>query len=469
MKQIAITQTLPLVPAKANFLRKSPYRHFLDDSNFNRWFRNLMRGAIPTAAERFRRMGWICKHFNTSPHELARMSSRRAEDFLLDMVSLMEDEGARSGYISNVLKAAKSWFRYNRKHIDIDIRLKRETGLYSQEKSPTTSELRRILDAADTRQRAAISLMAFSAFRDETLGDYLGVDGLKIRDFPEMTIHQETHTVEFQKIPTLVICRAPISKIKYEYISFLNAEGCEYLKSYLEERMRSRRKSTKQEVTGSERTGKSKTRTVEVTVPGEALTSDSPIITPKQLNVGSHIRTTNISDNIKKAIEKAGFTWRPYILRRYASTKLLHAEEDGLPHSYALFWTGHHGDILMTYTLQKGLDDVTLEKLRAAYKKADENHLTTIQPKPSSQAQLKITMRDTMLEMLGYTEEERMKLNLGSLTDDEFRNLLQKRAPALLKPKKQKIIPITNLQEVITEGWEFVTQLPNDQAVVRSP
>jgi hypothetical protein len=462
VKQVVSTKTMisvtQLIPKKASFLQKSPYRHFLYDPNFNRWFRNLMRGSTVTAAERLRRIGWMCKHFDTSPQELARMSTRRAEDWLLDMVTLMEDEGARSGYISNVLKAAKSWFRHNRKHIDIDIKLKQETGLYSQEKPPTTPELRKILDEADTRQRVEVSLMAFSTFRDETLGDYLGVDGLKIRDFPEMTIHQDTQTVEFQKIPTVVICRAPISKTKYEYLSFLNAEGSDHLKTYLEERMRPRRKSTKQN-------GK----TVEVTVPGEVLTPDSPIITPKQLNVGSHIRTTNIGDSIKKPIQKAGFKWRPYILRRYGSMKLLHAEEDGLPHSYALFWTGHHGDILMTYTLQKGLDDVTLEKLRAAYKKADEKHLTTLQPKPTSQAQLKIEMRDVMLETLGYTEEERRKLDLGSLTDDEFRDLLQKKAAALLKPKKQKIIPVTSLQDAITEGWEFVTQLPNDQALIRSP
>lgn len=458
MKKIPMTQTLQLTLKKATFLQKSPYRHFLNDPNFNRWFRNLMRGSTVTAAERLRRMGWICKHFNTTPQELARMSTRRAEDWLFDMVTFMEDNGARSGYISNVLKTAKSWFRHNRKHIDIDIKLKQETGLYSQEKPPTTPELRKILDDADPRQRVEISLMAFSAFRDETLGDYLGVDGLKIRDFPEMIVNQDTQTVEFQKIPTLVICRAPISKIKYEYLSFLNAEGAYHLKTYIEARMRPHRKSAKQD-------GK----TVEVTVPGETLTPDTPIITPKQLSVGSHIRTTNIGDSIKKAIEKAGFKWRPYILRRYASMKLLHAEEDGLPHSYALFWTGHHGDILMTYTLQKGLDDVTIEKLRAAYKKADEKHLTTLQPKPTSQAQLKIDMRDVMLETLGYTEEERRKLDLGSLTDDEFRDLLQKKAAALLKPRKQKIIPVTSLPEAITEGWEFVTQLPNDQALVRSP
>jgi hypothetical protein len=67
--------------------------------------------------------------------------------------------------------------------------------------------------------------MAFSGFRDQVLGDYTGVDGLKVSDFPEMSIRDGK--VEFDKIPTLVKCRATISKIGYEYASFLSQEGCE--------------------------------------------------------------------------------------------------------------------------------------------------------------------------------------------------------------------------------------------------
>jgi hypothetical protein len=215
LRAVSIAETLRPY-AKPTFLQKSKYRHLLDDPQVNRSLRNLLRGSPATAGERFRRLGWICSHFDTSPRELAKMPARKAEDFLLDMVSLLEDQGKRSGYISNILKAAKSWFRFNRKHIEVDIKLRRETGVYAREKPPTTPELRRILDAADTRQKVAISLMAFSGFRDQTLGDYLGVDGLKLRDFPEMVVNRESNTVEFKTIPTLVICRAPISKLKYE-------------------------------------------------------------------------------------------------------------------------------------------------------------------------------------------------------------------------------------------------------------
>jgi hypothetical protein len=57
------------------------------------------------------------------------------------MVTMLEDEGERSGYLSNLLKAAKSWFRFNRKDIDVDIKLVRESGLFDSEKPPVPAEL----------------------------------------------------------------------------------------------------------------------------------------------------------------------------------------------------------------------------------------------------------------------------------------------------------------------------------------
>jgi hypothetical protein len=44
---------------------------------------------------------------------------------------------------------------------------------------------------------------AFSGFRDQTLGDLSGIYGLKINDFPEITI--ANGTVEFNAIPAFVV------------------------------------------------------------------------------------------------------------------------------------------------------------------------------------------------------------------------------------------------------------------------
>jgi hypothetical protein len=51
---------------KPTFLQKSKYKHLLDDPQVNRWFRNLLRGSAVTAAERLRRLGWLCEHLGTS-------------------------------------------------------------------------------------------------------------------------------------------------------------------------------------------------------------------------------------------------------------------------------------------------------------------------------------------------------------------------------------------------------------------
>jgi integrase len=434
---------------KPTFLKKSKYRRLLDDPHVNRWFRNNLRGSAVTAAEKLRRLGWICEHLDTSPQELARLSCRRAEDFLLDIVTMFEDDGKRSAYISNMLKAAKSWFRFNRKHIDVDIKLRRESGLFDTEKPPTPAELRRILDTADSRQKVGISLMAFAGFRNEVMGDYTGVDGLKIRDLPEMSIRDGK--VDFNKIPTLVTCRATLSKSGYEYTSFLSQEACDHLRNYLEERMRGRKKETKQN-------GK----TVQVEVPGETLTLDSPVITPKQLNVGTHIRTTNISDLLKKAITRAGFTYRPYAFRRYFATRLMHAEEDGLSHQFSTFWMGHHGEMLMRYTLQKGFGGDTLEMLRAAYKKADV-HLTTRERKEEvPDSKLVATLRREWLRYSGYGDEEIAKLgDLSKLTHEQVQELTRK--------SREKVVAMSELKQLLREGWEFVASLPNNEVVVRLP
>ena len=295
-------------------MQKSKYHHLLNDPNVQRWFRKLLRRSPTSAGKNLSRLGWLCKHFDTTPKELARLSKRKAEDWTEDMISLLEDDGKRSSYISNLFKTAKSWFKHNRKRVEVEYKVAPETGIYAKEKPPTNDELRRILDAADIRQKVAISLMAFSGFRDQTLGDLTGVDGLKISDFPEMKI--ANGTVEFTAIPTFVICRATISKSRYEYRSLLSEEGCEYLRTYLTWRMQEKEKDVKQLAEG-------KRKTVRVNVPGETLTPDSPIITPTRLNVGSHIHTTNINGIIKKAIVKAGYNWRPYAFRRFFAKRLL--------------------------------------------------------------------------------------------------------------------------------------------------
>ena len=88
---------------------------------------------------------------------------------------------------------------------------------------------------------------------------------------------------------------------------------------------------------------------------GEKLHPDSPIITPK-VPRKPFIRTVNIGDATRGAIRKAGFSWRPYVLRAFFDTQMMLAESKGyVMRDYRQFWMGHKGDIEHRYTLNKGM------------------------------------------------------------------------------------------------------------------
>jgi len=265
--------------------RRAKYAFLLEDVDVRRWYRNVARGSQVTADVYLRRLGAFCSHFGLTPKRLVSLDRDEIYNLLLDYVSDLEESGRAGSYIESALKAVKSWLAHNDLEVKrkIKIRGARDTPTLRDERTPTPEELRRIFLSGDKKARTACVLMAHSGLRPVTLGNYRGTDGLRVRDFPEMKIEEDT--VEFERIPTMVVVRPELSKGGHQYFTFLSEEGCEYLKDYLEERMRK----------------------------GEKLTADSPIIRPKVAKK-PFIRSVNIGDMIREAIRRAGFGWRPYVL-----------------------------------------------------------------------------------------------------------------------------------------------------------
>ena len=425
----------------------SAYEYLLKDSDFKRWFQNVKRGSVVTAQEWLRRMGLVHKKFGKTPREIASLSGREATRFLLDVVSTLEEEGVSGGYIANIIKPLRSWLDFN--GITIQQRIKvsgrEELVKVADERPPTQEEFGRILSMADFRAKVACSLVAFSGLRLEVLGDYLGSDGLEIRDFPEMVV--KGGGVEFEQVPMVIGVRRSLSKSNNPFLTFLCDEGCQYLKNYLEWRVRR----------------------------GEKITPESPIVTPLKLALsGEHIRTTNIGDMIRKPIRAAGYNWRPYVFRRYFDTRLMMAESDGLIiRDYRTFWMGHRGDIEHTYTLNKQLTKDVVEKMREAYAKAAEKYLMTTKKEGMTQDKVIKTFNEQFLRMAGYSDEELSQLgNIGELTPQQIQDLIQKKsmqALGLNGPSKQKIVPMDEVKNWIVQGWEFVTTLPTNEAIIKLP
>jgi len=424
-------------------IKKPKYVSLKKDVNVRRWHDNVARGSRVTADVYFRRLGSFCQRFGKTPKALASMSKGDLYNLMLDYVSSMEKDGYAGGYIESTLKAVKSWLSHNGLDIRRKVKIKgaRDTPSLRDERVPTGDELRRIFLSGDKKARAACVLVAHCGLRIKTLGNYEGRDGLRVRDLPEMRV--EGDSVDFEQVPTVVIVRRELSKTRHQYFTFLGEEGCEYLKNYLEDRMRE----------------------------GEEIALDSPIITPK-LRLKPFVRAVNIGDMIRGAIRGAGFRWRPYVLRSYFDTQLMLAESKGLVlRDYRQFWMGHKGDIENRYTPNKAkLPGTVIDDMREAYRRSQE-YLQTTKREEGSEERLVQAFRKQLLLVAGFSQDEVGKMDISSMNDKELQDVVRKKllSTETNNNTKQKVVDIDEVERYLDQGWEYVANLSNKKILIKTP
>ena len=268
---------------------------------------------------------------------LASLPQKDLEDLVQDVVRECEREGYAPDYVQGLVKGAKSWLKHNDRELKRDVRIS-NLGVpvtLENEAAPEPHQVQEVLSAATARAKVSASFLAFSGVRPEVLGSKGGTRGLVLGDLPDLDLKR----LEFRTVPAQVIIRRELSKMRHQYFSYLNQKGAGHLVAYL----RGRRDA------------------------GETLTPDSPVIKADEYHkkayadsrgvggpVSSFICTGNISEEVKRAIRRAGYDWRPYLLRSYFDSNLLAAELQGRMTSTArAFFMGHKGDIERRYTLNK--------------------------------------------------------------------------------------------------------------------
>ena len=420
---------------------RSKHWHLLEDRDVRRWFDNIARGSPAGAEIYLRNLGNFCKAFDLTPRRLASKRPSAIEDLLMDYVSSTQRKHAGS-YVNNMLKAVKSWVAHNGIELKRKIKVAgvHETPTLKDERVPTKDELHRIFLSGSKQSRATCVLVAHAGLRLESIGNYVGDDGLRIRDLPELRI--KSSEISFEKVPTILVVRPSLSKARHQYFTFLCEEGCGYLKDYLEERLRG----------------------------GEELKPDSAIVTPRFAQK-TFIRTVNISDLIRSAIRGAGLPWRPYVLRSYFDTQLMLAESKGLVlRDYRTFWMGHKGDIENRYTTNKHrLPESVIEDMREAYKRS-QDFLQTMKGEVEEE-KIKETFKKQLMAVAGFSGEEVAKYDLANMSDEELHNLIRQRLLGVManNGNRQRVIPLADVEKYLSEGWEYVTALPNERAVIRMP
>lgn len=220
------------------------------------------------------------------------------------------------------------------------------------EKVPDKEQLKKILDAADPRCGAIISMMAFAGVRPQVLGLADRSDGLVLSDLPDLVLDGK-HT-RFSRTPAMVVVRPQLSKIRKKYFTFLTEEGCKYVLGYLRERM----------------------------IRGEALRPGLPLVTVatgyrlkgwrKLGEKGNRLVATTALGAIVRPVIWNVLKARPYALRAYFDSQLLIAESHGcMTHAYRQFFMGHKGDMEARYTTNKGrLTEQMTEDMRRAFEQS---------------------------------------------------------------------------------------------------
>jgi ATP phosphoribosyltransferase regulatory subunit HisZ len=151
---------------------------------------------------------------------------------------------------------------------------------------------------------------------------------------------------------------------------------------------------------------------------------------------------------------------------------MMMAESDALLISaWRSFWMGHKGDIEAVYTVNKGLSQDVVEKMREAYGKAAEKYLETSK-KGKGTDEVLARMNRQFLALIGYSEKEIEALgDLSAKTEEEMQQLVKQRQMTALglNGNSQKVVPMTEVKSYVSQGWEYVTELPNSEAVIRLP
>lgn len=423
---------------------ESKWRGLLEDPDVKRWYDNLARGSRATADNYLRVLGRFLAANDLTGKGLLRLKAKKREDLLADHIAGLLDANKAASYVEVTKKAVASWLDWNGLNLTRKIRIPgagRRPSLRDAH-IPSQDELRQVLNVADARARTAIALIAFSGLRPGTLGTYLGDDGLRLRDFVEARVAEDQ--LSFKPVPTKIEVAERLSKTGRPYFTFLGPEGCEYLNAYLRERAET----------------------------GETITSASPLITPRKVDK-PFMQTINVGDLLRKPMRAAGLREPPYIWRSYFASRAMLAESRGFSRDYRIFTMGHKGDIQQVYSLHKKIPPDAVEAIRRGYRAALDFLETT--KSADREAELKDMFRRQILLVAGLTEGEVDKMDLAGMSDADLQRIVRERIVGASAPNgnggpngsRQKVVPMTAVEAYIEQGWEWVTQLPDERAVVR--
>lgn len=406
-----------------------------NDPEVRRWKSNLARGSASTGDAWYRALRRFCGAVQRTPAELLSLKPRSLRDLFLDFADA-DAKTHKGSTTAFTLKVASHWLRFNGVTPPTGVKVKDAEAVY-EETALTPDQLRAALGPAGPREKMAILLMAQGGLRPEVLGNFLGDDGLRLSDLPELEISGKK--ASFRRAPSAILVRRDLSKASHQYLTFAGAEASGAVVDYLQARMSA----------------------------GERLSPKSALFAPDRpdMTERTHVRTTVIGDVVRRAFRAAGLKNRPYVLRTTAASRFSEAENRGLvSHAYWQFWMGHKGDMSARYSVERGaLPETTLEEMRRAYRRC-EPLLSSI-PRASFGGSEAIR---ALLVAVGVPKEDAGKLDLDALTPEQIAELAEKVPARPAKRAAQRLVPLEEANALLAQGWEPVSVGPA-HVILREP
>jgi len=255
------------------------------------------------------------------------LHTRDLERFAMDLKA----SGLAPGTISNHVKGVKALYRANHVKVELSYRLSRRI-VYS-DRAPTQEELARLIEVADLRGRAIVSMLALGGFM---VGTLVRLRYGHVREDLERGI-----------VPVHVHVESEITKGGYgDYDTFLGSEAIDALNLYLQERRKGKLYGLKEP---------------------EEIHDDSPLLRNQQvLQVrpltpgGIHriIHDLLLKTGLIKNLPQPRYELRPHSIRKFFRTQLAVL---GINNDHINYMMGHKLD---TYVDVKMLG---VEKLRQIY------------------------------------------------------------------------------------------------------
>ena len=305
-----------------------------------------------------------------------------------------------------------------------------------QDRAPTLEEIRKVASVADLRTKCLILFLTSSGAR---VGS---IEYLRWRDIQE---------VEFEgmKLAKVTIYRGEPE----EYDTFVSPECYEYLLKYREVREKV----------------------------GEVIISSSPVFV-REVNKRRFDQSKVRPVGVRTLKNQMGELLNQMKMReKLTDTKNYRSYEWKQAHGYRKFFKTRMEmsgvkpiitEMLMGHTIgvSGSYMKPTQDEMASEYVKAVPNLtiLGAVGEKADRNGELK---RQILLKVGGYSKEEVDKLDLADMEDAKIQKLVKERllGATANNGSRQKVVPISEIETYLTQGWEYVAALPNEKAILRLP